>query len=53
MDESTKRVKFLVDGNDQFTGQHYPAGTEIELTRTENDFEALVSNGIVELLSED
>lgn len=53
MDEVTKRVRFLVDGNDINTGEHYPAGTEIELTRTEDDFEVLVSNGIVELLGED
>ena len=50
MDEQTKRVRFLCDGNDQQTGQHYPAGTEVELTRTQNDFDTLVEQGVIELL---
>lgn len=53
MNETTKTLRFLVDCNDINTGEHYPAGTEIELTRTEHVFEELVSNGIVELLSEE
>ena len=50
MDETTKRVRFLVDGNDQHTGERYPAGTEIELTRTEDDFQALVTAGVINLI---
>jgi hypothetical protein len=53
MNEVTKRVRFLVDGNDKNTGQHYPARTETELTRTENDFATLVEQGIVAVLDEE
>lgn len=53
MDELTKRVRFLVNGVDSVTNEIYPEGTEIELTRTQNDFDVLVEQGVIELLSEE
>jgi hypothetical protein len=50
MDELTKRVRFLVNGVDKDTNEIYPAGTEMELTRTQNDFDTLVEQGVIELL---
>ena len=48
----TKRVRFLCDGSDIVTSEKYPAGTEIELMRTEQDFDLLVAAGIVQLLED-
>ena len=53
MDELTQRVRFLVNGVDRETNEVYPAGTEMELTRTQNDFDTLVEQGVIELLGEE
>ena len=53
MNEVTKRVHFLVDGNDINTGELYTAGTEIDLTRTENDFTILTEQGVIVVLDGD